>query len=52
VLHLEHRVKVSFDVDAWLGIVEPPWKRLGAVEIVPDAEGLIKFGLISISILL
>jgi hypothetical protein len=28
VLYLEHRVKVSFEVDAWLGMVEPPWKRL------------------------
>jgi hypothetical protein len=52
IFQLERLVKVSVSVNAWLGMVEPPWKRFGAVKIVPDAEGLIKFGLISISILL
>ena len=42
MLHLEHRVKVSFEVDAWLGMVEPPWKRFGAVKIVPDEVEMIK----------
>jgi len=42
VLHLEHRVKVSFEVEAYLCIAEPPWKRFGAVEIVPWKVGMIK----------
>jgi hypothetical protein len=35
VFQLEHLVKVSTSVNTCLGMVEPPWKRLGAVEIVP-----------------
>ena len=31
---------VSFG--SWLGMVEPPWKRLGAVEIVPEWVVMIK----------
>ena len=39
-------MKVSTSVNAWLGMVEPPWKRLGAVEIVPWLVGMIKTELI------
>ena len=42
MLHLEHRVKVIFEIDAWLGMVEPHWKRLGAVKMVPWLLGIIK----------
>jgi len=39
-------VKDSISVNAWLGMVEPPWKRLGAVEIVPEWVVMIKTELI------
>jgi hypothetical protein len=42
VFQLLHLVNFSVSVNAWLGIVEPPWKRLGAVEIVPWKVGRIK----------
>ena len=42
MFQLLHLVKVSISVNAWLGIAEPPWKRLGAVEIVPWKVGMIK----------
>jgi len=31
VFQLAHLLKVSVSVNAWLGMVEPLWKRLGAV---------------------
>ena len=42
MLHLAHRVNVSFEVNAWLGMVEPSWKRFGAVKIVPEWVEMIK----------
>jgi hypothetical protein len=42
VPHLEHRVKVRFLIEASLGMAEPPWKRLGAVAIVPWLVEYIK----------
>ena len=37
-----HSVNSSLSFDAWLGMVEPHWKRLGAVEIVPEWVEMIK----------
>lgn len=31
-----------------LGMVEPPWKRFGAVKIVPEWVGMIKTELIGV----
>jgi hypothetical protein len=42
VFQFWHLVKVSVSVNAWLGMVEPPWKRLGAITIVPWKVGMIK----------
>ena len=41
-----HLVKVSISVNAWLGIVGTPWKRIDAVTIVPRKIGMIKTELI------
>jgi len=42
VFQLVHLVKVSISENTCLGIVEPPLKRLGAIEIVPWKVGMIK----------
>ena len=42
MFQLVHLVNVSTSVNAWLGMVEPHRKRLGAVEIVPWKVGMIK----------
>ena len=42
VFQLAHLVKVSVSENAWLGMVEPPWKRFGAVKIVPEWVEMIK----------
>ena len=42
VFQLLHRVNWSVSVNAWLGMIEPPWKSFGAVEIVPDWVAYIK----------
>ena len=46
MFQLAHLVKVSVSVNAWLGMVEPHWKRFGAVEIVPEWVEMIKTELI------
>jgi hypothetical protein len=38
---LEHRVKVSFEVDAWLDMVEPPDEVEGCL-IVPEWAAYFK----------
>jgi len=47
-LRLMHLVNSSVSFGAWLGMVEPPWKRFGAFEIVPEWVEMIKTDLIEI----
>ena len=42
VFKLVHFVNSSVSLGAWLGIVEPPWKRFGHVLMMPDVGGMIK----------
>ena len=37
-----HLVKSSVSFGTWVDMVEPPWKRLGAVKIVPEWVTYIK----------
>ena len=48
VFQLAHLVKVSISVNAWLVMVKPPWKRFGAVTIVPEWVQMIKAELIGV----
>jgi len=46
VFRFAHSVKRSASLNVLEGILEPTWKRLGAVEIVPWKLGMIKTELI------
>ena len=42
MFQLLHLVHWSFSVNAWLDMVEPPWKRFGAVKMMPWKVEMIK----------
>ena len=37
-----HLVNSSVSFVSWSGMVEPPWKRFGTVNIVPESMEMIK----------